>query len=82
MYLLAVVGGVLHTDQVWIGPAIEIRVLSTDMAVASIARLAFTTVHGIGEVSKVVTACIFIALVASVEAGITRSADLLNKSDW
>lgn len=46
------------------------------MAIASIARLALTTVHGVGKVSKVVTAGIFIALVASVEAGITRSADL------
>lgn len=51
------------------------------MAIASIARLAFATVHGIGKVSKVVTAGIFIALVASVDAGITRSADLKKRSD-
>lgn len=51
------------------------------MAIASIARLAFTAVHGISKVSKVVTAGIFIALVASVEAGISRSADLKKRGD-
>lgn len=46
------------------------------MAIASIARLALTTVHWISKVSKVVTAGIFIALMASINAGITRSANL------
>lgn len=46
------------------------------MAIASIARLALTAVHGISKVSKVVTAGIFIALMASISAGIARSADL------
>lgn len=46
------------------------------MAIASIAGLALATVHGISKVSKVVTAGIFVALMASISAGITRSADL------
>lgn len=70
------VGGVLHTNQVSVGPSIQIGVLSTDMAITSIARLALTAVHGIGKVSEVVTAGIFVAVVASIEAGITRRAHL------
>ena len=71
MYLLAVVGGVLHTHQVRVGPSIQICVLSADMAVASIAGLALTAEHGIGKVSKVVTTGVFVAVMASIEAGIT-----------
>lgn len=75
-YLFTVVGGILHTNQVRIGPSIQIRVLSTDMAVTSVARLALTAVHRVSEVSQVVTAGVFIAVVAPIEAGVTRSADL------
>lgn len=76
MYLFAVVGGVLHTNQVSIGPSIQIRVLSTDMAIASIAGLALAPVHGIGKVSEVVTAGIFVAVMASIKAGITGCTHL------
>ena len=76
MYLFAVVGGILHTHQISIGPSIQICVLSTDMAIASITRLALTAVHGISKVSEVVAAGIFVAVVASVKAGITRCAHL------
>lgn len=75
-YLFAVVGGVLHTNQVSVGPPIQICVLSTDMAIASIARLALAAVHGLGKVSEVVTAGVFVAVMASIEAGITGSAHL------
>lgn len=73
------VGGVLHTNQVSIGPSIQICVLSTDMTVASIARLALATVHGIGKVSEVVTAGVFVAVMTSIEAGITGRAHLESK---
>lgn len=75
-YLFAVVGGVCHTNQVRIGPSIQICIFSTDMAVASIAWLALTAVHGIGKVPEVVTTGVFVAFVASIEAGITRRAHL------
>ena len=74
--LFAVIGGILHTNQVCVRPSIQICVLSTDMAIASIARFALTTVHGISKVSEVVTAGVFVAVVASVEAGITGCAYL------
>ena len=70
------VGGVLHTNQVSIGPSIQICVLPTDMAVASVAGLALAAEHGIGKVSEVVTAGIFVAVVASIQAGIARCAHL------
>lgn len=70
------VGGIFHTNQVSIGPSIQICVLSTDMAIASIARLALTAVHGISKMSKVVTAGVFVAIVASIKAGITGRAHL------
>lgn len=78
-YLFAVVGSILHTNQVSIGPSIQICVLSTDMAIASVARFALAAVHGISEVSEVVAAGVFVAVVASVEAGITGCAHLENE---
>lgn len=70
------VGGVLHTNQVSVGPSIQIRVLSADVAVASVAGLALAAVHGIGEVSEVVAAGVFVAVVASIEARVTGRAHL------
>lgn len=49
------------------------------MAVASVAGLTLTAVHGISKMSKVVTAGIFVAVMASVETGITRRAHLESK---
>lgn len=46
------------------------------MAVASIAGLALTAVHGICKVSEVVTAGVFVAVMASIKAGITGRAHL------
>lgn len=76
MYLFAVVGGIFHTNQVSIGPSIQICVLTTDMTIASISRLALAAVHGISKMSKVVTTGIFVAIVASIEAGVTGRAHL------
>lgn len=75
-YLFAVVSGVLHADQVSVWPSIQIRVLSADVAVACVTGLALAAVHGISKVSKVVAAGIFVAVVASIKAGITRCAHL------
>lgn len=74
--LFAVVGGVLHADQVSVGPSVQVRVLSADVSVASVARFALAAEHGVGEMSQVVAACVFVAVVASVEAGITGRAHL------
>lgn len=51
LYLFAVVGGIGHTHQVLIGPAIQVCILSTDDAVACIARLALAAVHGVTVVT-------------------------------
>lgn len=75
-HLLAVVGGVLHADQVGVGPPVQVRVLSADVAVASVAGFALAAEHGISEVSQVVAACVLIAVVAPVQAGITGRAHL------
>lgn len=80
-YLFAVVGGILHTDQVSVGPPIQIGVLATDVSVACVAGLALTAVHGIGEMSQVVTTGIFVAVVASIETGITRRAHLESQEE-
>lgn len=65
------VGGVLHTDQVLVGPSVQVRVLTTDVSVSSIARLTLTAVHGVGKVSQVVTAGVLVAVVAPIQAGVT-----------
>lgn len=75
-YLFAVVGGVLHTNQVSIGPPIQIGVLATDVSIACVARLALTAVHGVREMSQVVATGIFVAVVASIETGVAWRAHL------
>lgn len=75
-YLLAVISGVFHTQQVIVGPSIQVTVLSTNASIPSIPWLALTAEHGLGEDSQVDTVCIFIAVVASVFAGVTRSTNL------
>lgn len=75
-YLLAVVGGILDTQQVVVGPSIKIAVLSTDMTVACIARSALTAEHGLTVDSQVNAVCIFMAVVASILTRITRFAHL------
>lgn len=46
------------------------------MAIASVARFAFTAEHGISKMSEVITACVLVAVVASIQTGITRCAHL------
>lgn len=75
-YLFAVVSSILHTDQFSIGPPIQVCVLSTDMAVSSITGSALTAVHRICKVPKVIATGIFVAVVASIKAGIAGCANL------
>lgn len=77
--LLAVIGCVLDTHKISIRPAIKISVLSTDVSISSKARFALTTVHRVWEMAQVVAASVLIAVVASIEAGITRCAHLQEK---
>lgn len=75
------VGGVFHTNQVSVGPPIQISVLTADVTVARIAGFTLTAVHGIGEMSEVVTTGILVALMASIETGITRCAHLESQEE-
>lgn len=75
-YLLAVVGGILNTQQVVVGPSVKITVLSTNMAVSCIPRSALTAEHRVTVDSQVNAICIFMAVMASILTRITRFAHL------
>lgn len=75
-YLLAVIGGILHTQQFSVGPSVQIGVLSTDAPVAGVPWLALASEHGLSEDSQVDAVCIFMAVMAAILARITRSAHL------
>lgn len=70
------VGGIFHTNQVSVGPSIQIGVLTTDVSVTRIAGLTLTAVHGISKVSQIVTTGILVALMASIKTRIARCAHL------
>ena len=74
--LLAVVGGVLHTEQVLVGPAVQVRVLPADVTVAGVARLALAAEHGVGEDAQVDAVGFLVAVVAAVRARVARRAHL------
>lgn len=74
--LLAVVGGVFHTVEVRVWPAVKVRVLSTDVTVPSVAWFTFTAVHDVREDAQVDTVGILIAVMAAVLAWVSRCADL------
>lgn len=78
--LLAVIGGVLHTHQVSVGPSIKVTVLSANTAIPGIAWPALTAEHGLGEDSQVNTVCIFMAVVATVLTGVAGNANLFFSS--
>lgn len=75
-YLLAVVGGILHTQQVSVGPSIQVSVLSTDVAISCISWLALTAEHGVREDAQVNAVGIFVAVMATVHTRITGCANL------
>lgn len=75
-YLLAVVRCILHTQQVGVGPSIEVGVFSANLTVPSVAWLALAAEHGLGEDAQVDAVCILIAVVATVFARVSRCANL------
>lgn len=75
-YLLAVVGGILHTHQVSVWPSVKVSVLSANMAISSIAWLALTAEHGVRVDAQVDAVCIFMAVVATILARVAGFANL------
>lgn len=75
-YLLAVVGGILDTQQVVVGPSVKVTVLSTNVTVSCIPRSALTAEHGLTVDPQVNAVCIFMAVVASILTRITWFAHL------
>lgn len=78
-YLLAVVGGILHAQQVSVGPSVQVTVFSANATVAGVSRLALAAKHGLGEDTQVDAVCIFVAVVATILAGIAGFANLGEK---
>lgn len=66
-----------HAHQVLVRPAVEVCVLSTDDAIARVARLALTAVHGVTVVAQVVALGILVAVVCTIRAGVSWLAHLL-----
>lgn len=75
-YLLAVVGCISAAHEVLIGPAVQIRVLSTDEAVPSVTSATLALVHGVAEVADVNALCMFVAVMGFVLARILGFAHL------
>lgn len=75
-YLFAVVGGVLHTMQVSVGPSVQVTILSANTAISGISWPALAAEHGFREDAQVDAVCIFMAVVATILARITGFANL------
>lgn len=75
-YLLAVIGGILHTHQIAVGPTVQVTVLSTNIAIPSIPRFALTAEHGLSKDAQVYAVCIFMAVVVTILARVTGFANL------
>lgn len=75
-YLLAVKGGVGTTHKVLIGPAIQVRVFSTDKTISSIANPALTLVHRVTEVAEVDAFSVFMTVMGLVLAWVLWLAHL------
>lgn len=75
-YLLAVVGGVFHTVEVRVWPAVQVWVLSADVTVPSIAWFTFAAEHDVREDSQVDAVGILIAVMAAVLTWVSWCADL------
>lgn len=70
------VGCVGHAHQVLVGPAVQVRVLPADDAVACVAGLALTAVHGVAVMAQVVALGVLVAVVRSVCAWVAGLAHL------
>lgn len=75
-YLLAVVGSILHTHQVSVGPPVQVTVLSTNTSIPGIPWPALTAEHGLGEDTQVDAVCISVAVVRTILTRVTRLANL------
>lgn len=69
-HLDAVVGGVGGTDQVLVGPPVQVRVLPADEPVTRVPRLALALVHGVAEVAQVDALRVPVAAMGLVLAGV------------
>lgn len=75
-YLFAVVGGIGHAHQVFVGPSVQVRVFPADDAVARVAGLALTAVHGVAVVAQVAALGVLVAVMRPICAGVARLAHL------
>lgn len=75
-HLDAVVGSIGGTDQVAVGPAVQVRVLPADKPIACIAYLALALVHGVAEVAQVDALRMPVAVVCLVLTRVFRLAHL------
>lgn len=75
-YLLAVISGVSAAHKVLIGPAVQVRVLSTDEAVPSVTSATLALVHRVAEVADVDAFRVFVAVVGFFLARVLGFAHL------
>lgn len=75
-YLLAVVGGVLNTVEITVGPAIQVSVLSTYITITSIAWLAFAAKHDVRENAQINTIGLFVTVMAAIFTWVPWCTDL------
>lgn len=73
------IGGICSTHKILVGPSIQIKVLSTDDAVSSVANTALALVHRVTEVTKEDAFSILVATVAVVLAGVVGFTHLFIK---
>lgn len=65
-----------HAHQVLVGPAVQVCVLPADNAIASIARLALASEHGVAVMAQVVALGILVAVVCPICAWVAGFAHL------
>lgn len=74
--LFAVISCIGHAHQVLVGPTVQVCVLPADNAIASIARLALTSEHGVAVMAQVVALGILVAVVCPICAWVAGFAHL------
>lgn len=65
-----------HAHQVLVGPAVQVRVLPTDDAIARVTRLTLAAVHRVAVVAEVVALGILVTVMRPICAGVTGLAHL------
>lgn len=74
--LLAVVGGILNTVEISVGPAIQVSVLPTYITITSIAWLAFAAKHDVRENAQINTIGLSVTVMASILTWVPWCTDL------